>query len=69
MRLAQRLRQELLMTLAWIARRMHMDSVAYLINRLYLLRKERLKQAIIGPDLTAFQHAAQVANGMDGLQR
>ena len=40
-RLAQRLREEALMTLGWIARRLQMGSVAYLINRLYLLRKGR----------------------------
>jgi hypothetical protein len=42
-RLAQRLRQETLVTLAWIAGRLQMGSVAYLNNRLYLLRKGRLK--------------------------
>jgi hypothetical protein len=42
-RLAQRLRQETLVTLAWIARRLQMGSVAYVNNRLYLLRKGRLK--------------------------
>jgi hypothetical protein len=41
-RLAQRLRQETLVTLAWIAGRLQMGSVAYLNNRLYLLRKGRL---------------------------
>ena len=42
-RLAQRLREETLVTLAWIAGRLQMGSVAYLNNRLYLLRKGRLK--------------------------
>ena len=42
-RLAQRLRQETLVTLAWIARRLQMGSVAYLNNRLYLLRKGALR--------------------------
>lgn len=42
-RLAQRLREETLVTLEWIARRLHMGSVAYLTNRLYLLRLGRLK--------------------------
>ena len=41
-RLAQRLREETLVTLAWIAGRLQMGSVAYLNNRLYLLRKGRL---------------------------
>jgi hypothetical protein len=40
--LAQRLREETLMTLGWIAGRLQMGSVAYLNNRLYLLRKGRL---------------------------
>ena len=42
MRLAQRLREETMVTLGWIARRLHLGSVAYLTNRLYLLRKGRL---------------------------
>ena len=42
-RLAQRLREETLVTLAWIAGRLQMGNVAYLNNRLYLLRKGRLK--------------------------
>lgn len=42
-RLAQRLRQETLVTLAWIARRLEMGSVAYVNNRFYLLRQGRLK--------------------------
>ncbi len=42
-RLAQRLRQETPMTLAWIARRLQMGIVAYLNSRLYLLRKDRVK--------------------------
>ena len=50
-RLARRLREETLVTVAWIARRLQMGSEAYLTNRLYLLRKGRLKSAIIGPDL------------------
>jgi hypothetical protein len=41
-RLAQRLREETMVTLGWIARRLQMGSVAYLTNRLYLLRKGRL---------------------------
>ena len=49
-RLAQRLREETLVTLAWIAGRLQTGSVAYLNNRLYLLRKGRLKYMIIGPD-------------------
>jgi hypothetical protein len=42
-RLAQRLRQETPMTLAWIALRLQMGIVAYLNSRLYLLRKDRVK--------------------------
>jgi putative transposase len=42
-RLAQRLREETLVTLAWIAGRLQTGSMAYLNNRLYLLRKGRLK--------------------------
>jgi len=42
-RLAQRLREGTCVTLAWIAGRLQMGSVAYLTNRLYLLRKGRLK--------------------------
>ena len=42
-RLAQRLRQETMVTLAWIARRLQMGSVAYVNNRLYLLRQGRLQ--------------------------
>jgi hypothetical protein len=42
-RLAQRLREETMVTLEWIARRLQMGSVAYLTNRLYLLRQGRLK--------------------------
>lgn len=42
-RVAQRLRRETLVTLAWIARRLHMGSVGHLTNRLYLLRTEKLK--------------------------
>ncbi len=41
-RLAQRLRQETLVTLAWIAHRLQMGSVAYVNNRLFLLRQGRL---------------------------
>ena len=47
-RLAQRLREETLVTPAWIAGRLHMGSVAYLNNRLYLPRKGGLNQVIIG---------------------
>ena len=42
-RLAQRLREETMVTLGWIARRLQMGSVAYLTNRLYLLRQGRLE--------------------------
>ena len=42
-RVAQRLREETLVTLAWIAERLQTGSVVYLNNRLYLLRKGRLK--------------------------
>jgi putative transposase len=42
-RLAQRLREETVVTVAWIARRLQMGSVAYVNNRLYLLRKGVLK--------------------------
>jgi hypothetical protein len=42
-RLAQRLREETMVTLGWIARRLQMGSVTYLTNRLYLLRKGMLK--------------------------
>jgi hypothetical protein len=42
-RLAQRLREGTCVTLALIAGRLQMGSVAYLTNRLYLLRKGRLK--------------------------
>ncbi len=42
-RLAQWLREGTLMTLAWIAGRLQMGSVTCLNNRLYLLRKGRLK--------------------------
>ena len=41
--LAQRLRQQTLVTLAPIAGRSQIGSVAYLNNRLYLLRKGTLK--------------------------
>jgi putative transposase len=40
---AQRLREETMVTLAWIAQRLKMGSVAYLNNRLYLLRQGTLK--------------------------
>jgi putative transposase len=42
-RMAQRLRDETLVTLAWIAKRLKMGSVGYLNNRLYLLRQGKLK--------------------------
>jgi len=42
-RLAQWLREDTLVTLAWIAGRLQTGSVAWLNNRLYLLRKGRLK--------------------------
>ena len=42
-RMAQRLREETLVTLAWIVKRLKMGSVAYLNNRLYLLRQGKLK--------------------------
>ena len=42
--IAQRLRQETVMPLSWIAERMQMGCVAYLNNRLYLLRKGKLKK-------------------------
>jgi REP element-mobilizing transposase RayT len=41
-KMAQRLRQETLVTLGWIAERLQMGSVAYVNNRLYLWRKGRL---------------------------
>jgi hypothetical protein len=41
--MAQRLRDETVVTLAWIVRRLKMGSVAYLNNRLYLLRQGKLK--------------------------
>ena len=49
-RLAERLREDTLVTLAWIAGRLQTGSVAWLNNRLYLLRQGRLKKMIIGPD-------------------
>ena len=42
-RLAHRLREETLMTMTWVARRLAMGSVAYATNRLYLLRQGRLE--------------------------
>ena len=41
--IAQRLRQETMVTVQWIAERLHMGSVAYVINRLYLQRKGKLR--------------------------
>jgi putative transposase len=43
--IAQRLRQETMVTLPWIVQRLHMGSVAYLNNRLYLLRKGKRKSS------------------------
>jgi putative transposase len=42
-RVAQRLREETMVTLAWIVQRLKMGSVGYLNNRLYLLRQGMLK--------------------------
>jgi hypothetical protein len=42
-RMAQRLREETMVTLGWIAQRLKMGSVAYLNNRLYLMRKGKIK--------------------------
>jgi hypothetical protein len=42
--MAQRLRRETPMTLGWIAHRLRMGSVAYLNNRLYLLRAGKLQK-------------------------
>ena len=42
-RVAQRLREETMVTLGWIAARLHMGGVAHLNNRLYLLRQGRPK--------------------------
>ena len=39
--IAQRLREETMVTVKWIAERLHMGSVAYVNNRLYLKRKGR----------------------------
>lgn len=38
-KIAQRLRTETLVSVAWIARRLQMGSVSYVNNRLYLMRK------------------------------
>jgi putative transposase len=43
--MAKRLREETLVTLKWIVQRLRMGTVAYLNNRLYLLRKGDLKVA------------------------
>jgi len=43
--IAQRLREETLVTVKWISERLHMGSVAYVNNRLYLKRKGRLGRA------------------------
>ena len=40
--IAMRLRAETTMTIKWIAERVHMGSVAYLNNRLYLVRQGKL---------------------------
>ena len=40
--IAQRLREETMVTVKWISERLHMGSVAYVNNRLYLKRKGRL---------------------------
>jgi putative transposase len=42
-KIAHRLRQETMMTIAWIARRLAMGTAAYVNNRLYLWRHGRLK--------------------------
>jgi REP element-mobilizing transposase RayT len=42
-KMAQRLREETMVTLAWIAERLRMGSVAYVNNRLYLWRAGKLK--------------------------
>ncbi|MBI2926100.1 MAG: transposase [Verrucomicrobia bacterium] len=42
--IAQRLREETMVTVKWIAGRLRMGSVAYVNNRLYLKRKGRLGQ-------------------------
>lgn len=42
-RVAQRLREETMVTLGWIAERLKMGSVGHLTNRLYLLRHGQLK--------------------------
>ena len=42
-RMANRLRKETMVALAWITQRLRMGSVAYLNNRLYLLRQGKLK--------------------------
>jgi REP element-mobilizing transposase RayT len=41
-RLAQRLREQTMMTLSWLVQRLHMGSAAYLNNRLFLLRQGAL---------------------------
>ena len=41
-KIAQRLRTETLVSVAWIARRLQMGSVSYVNNRLYLRRKGKL---------------------------
>ncbi len=43
--IAQRLREETMVTVRWIAERLGMGSVAYVNNRLYLQRKGRLGEA------------------------
>jgi hypothetical protein len=43
-------RDETLVTLAWIVQRLKMGSVAYLNTRLYLLRQEKLREWTLGTD-------------------
>ena len=46
--IAQRLRKETMVTIKWIAERLHMGSVAYVNNRLYLKRKGKPGKSGIG---------------------
>ena len=43
-KMAQRLREETMVTMEWIAERLAMGSVGYVNNRLYLFRHNRVRE-------------------------